>query len=116
MYNFNGNEVQFYTFLYTYVQAGSNKELRSLIIDALDLQYITDISDLQFHIRKKSDNGAELEILVGNRYMKILGSCKYRSSRYTLAVLKLNGYEITDTQSKLLKVIEYADEIIPKEQ
>lgn len=117
MHHFDGNEQELYAFLYTYMQTGQDKVLRQLIIDVLDLSYITDKSALQFHIRKKSNDSAELEVLVGNTYKTILGSCKYHGSQLMLGALEINGYETTNTQSKLLKMFQYTEEHkLPEEQ
>jgi hypothetical protein len=116
MYHFDGNEVQFYTFMYTYLLTGNDSHLKALIIDALDLQYITNVADLQFSIREKSDNRAEIKALAGDTYKTILGSCKYRSRGYTLAILKLNEYEIPSIQAKLLKILEYANDNIDNDE
>lgn len=115
MYHFEDNEVQFYEFMYTYLQTGQDATLKALIIDALDLQYITNISDLQFSIDSGSNNSyARLKILVGNTLFNILSSCNYHSGTLRNDNIWRNSHEIPDTQAKLLKVIEYATEIIPE--
>ncbi|WP_353122449.1 hypothetical protein [Dysgonomonas capnocytophagoides] len=102
MYHFDGNEQELYAFLHTYMQTGQDKVLRQLIIDVLDLSYMTDKSALQFHIREKSNDSAESKVLVGNTYKTILGSCKYHGRNRMLGALELNGDETSGTQSKLL--------------
>lgn len=106
----NTNEVQFYTFLCNYLKIGKDETLRSLIIDALDLQVFTDIQNLDIYSSTNINPAmAELCVTISNGTYTLLKSCNYIAnknySRYTGSYQ--SGYATVYTQAKLLKVLMY---------
>lgn len=109
------SEQIFYEFLCKYLELGKDEQFKAMIIDALDLQYITDIPSLNLYCTTYNTYNAKIQASVANTTYTILGTCYYNGDRLNVNSMQYDyGCTTPYVQSKLLKVIAYMDKNLDK--
>ncbi len=104
----NSDEQQFYEFLCKYLKIGKDEHLIALIIDALDLQYISDVRNLT--LRCRSDNKWQASIVVTSNRLThtLISSCNLPYQSYSSYSY---GATTPYIQAKMLKIIRYLEKM-----